>query len=389
MKLKTSLLVLFLFSCIYLSAQQANQNRQNSLSKQSASTTELKTDIQQLQRENKELKEQLNDLEKEIDLYRGDVRQKTMEMDNLSSAINDNISHWISLLGIIVSIVVIIPGIVFPIVQSNRLKEDFQKALNEQKDQVDAQIQSISAQAKKAEEAVKTAEELKTDITSIKETVAKESEAAQNAAKLSEDLNRQFTEIQKKITKESKSAEKAATQAEASRFFTEALSEEDPSKKIELYTKAIKLKPDYAIAYNNRGNSKDDLGDYQGAIKDYDIAIKLKPDYAIAYNNRGVAKKHLGNYQEAIKDYDEAIKLKADYEIAFNNRGLVKKEIGDYQEALKDLDRAIELKPDYVKAYKNRAKLYRTIAGFEKDENKKKVLLSNAETDEKKADSLK
>ena len=51
------------------------------------------------------------------------------------------------------------------------------------------------------------------------------------------------------------------------------------------------------------------LGQHQRAIKDYDEAIRLQPDLATAYNNRGIAYGNLGQQQRAIVDFNEAIRM--------------------------------------------------------------------------------
>ena len=52
-------------------------------------------------------------------------------------------------------------------------------------------------------------------------------------------------------------------------------------------------------------------GDYDQAIKDYSEAIKLKPDFAKAWYNRGLAYKRLGNEAKAKADRLKAEELKA------------------------------------------------------------------------------
>jgi tetratricopeptide (TPR) repeat protein len=61
---------------------------------------------------------------------------------------------------------------------------------------------------------------------------------------------------------------------------------------IALYTKCIALDTTNAELYFNRGAAKGMLipADLPGSIEDYDQSIRLRPNYAAAYANRGVAK---------------------------------------------------------------------------------------------------
>ena len=120
------------------------------------------------------------------------------------------------------------------------------------------------------------------------------------------------------------------------------------------YDMAIQLRPDYAIAYNDRGVVKGKLGEYKAAIEDYDKAIDLKPDYAMAYNNRGMARSALRQHEAAIEDYNIAIDLAPGYADAYYNRGNTKSALKEYKVAIAGYDKAIDLKPDYAMAYNNR-----------------------------------
>ena len=82
---------------------------------------------------------------------------------------------------------------------------------------------------------------------------------------------------------------------------------------IQEYTKAIRLDPDYALAYYNRGSSYAHLGEYQAAINDFDNVIQIDPDNADAYHNRGRSYDQLGERHNAINDYTKAIQLDPDY----------------------------------------------------------------------------
>ena len=132
-------------------------------------------------------------------------------------------------------------------------------------------------------------------------------------------------------------------------------------KAIECFNKAIKLRPNYVYAYNNRGLAYMDRKKFERAIQDYDKAIELKPDYAKAHNNRGLTYYCIDKFNLAITDLDKAIDLKPDYAIAYHNRGLAymdRENEGDLEQAIRDYDKAIELKPDDAMAYYNRGNAY-------------------------------
>ena len=66
----------------------------------------------------------------------------------------------------------------------------------------------------------------------------------------------------------------------------------------------------------NMGKMLHEMGDKQGSIDNYSQAIKLNPNYAIAYNHRGYVRYELGDKQGAMDDYNQAIKLNPSHAIA-------------------------------------------------------------------------
>jgi tetratricopeptide (TPR) repeat protein len=55
--------------------------------------------------------------------------------------------------------------------------------------------------------------------------------------------------------------------------------------------------------------AKYDLGDFKGAIVDYNQVLKINPNYAKAYTNRGLVKYDLGDKQGALSDLKTAAQL--------------------------------------------------------------------------------
>ncbi len=129
----------------------------------------------------------------------------------------------------------------------------------------------------------------------------------------------------------------------AKAWFDEALYEPDNLNKIAAYNNVLKLNPNSADAYNNRGVAKKHLGRFSEAVADYDQAILLKPDFAVAYYNRGDAKKNLGQYEEALKDFNKTIELRPDLPQPYGSKGCTLVALGRYREALAPLNKCIEM----------------------------------------------
>lgn len=256
MKTRYTLAVLMLLFCLSFFGQQPKivsiQGQPQKTSTQVS--TNQQESIKQLQAENEAMKAQLDRMEKEIELYRGDVRAKVADF-------NDDLSQWLTIMGIMMAVV----GIAIPVIFNYRNEKSMEIMLEDVKKQV-------SSAETKAKDATTQAEQ------------------AQKSVKDIEELKKHVTEIEERINRDTIAAEKAAKEAKASQLFTEALAEHDknPVRAIELYTQAIQLNPVFAGAYNNRAVLKSNMGKLTEALDDFNKAIELAPDNkADVYNNRG------------------------------------------------------------------------------------------------------
>jgi Trypsin-like peptidase domain/TPR repeat len=173
------------------------------------------------------------------------------------------------------------------------------------------------------------------------------------ASSMGVELNGQVAPIPRDTTKTADDYLRSATLYESPGLF------QNYSAALNEYNSAIKLDPNYALAYNKRGNLKLNLKDIQGALADYNQAIILEPDFANPYNNRGIIKQN--NYRDirgALADYDRAIRLDSNLVMSYRNRARLKQdEIKDIQGALSDYNRLIQLDPNYAEDYYNRGYL--------------------------------
>ena len=99
-------------------------------------------------------------------------------------------------------------------------------------------------------------------------------------------------------------------------------------KAIKYYTKAIALKPkDIEKDYVNRANAWDDEGNYTKALSDYNLSLRITPNLADIYYNRGLVYRRMGRIAEAITNYELAAKYGYSNRTRLLNEQAVTKEI--------------------------------------------------------------
>lgn len=76
--------------------------------------------------------------------------------------------------------------------------------------------------------------------------------------------------------------------------------------------KCIKLKPDFAPAYNERSACESRIYRWEPALADADKAVQLNPEEALYYYTRSLAYRGLQKNKEAIADLEMVLKLSKD-----------------------------------------------------------------------------
>ena len=145
---------------------------------------------------------------------------------------------------------------------------------------------------------------------------------------------------------------------EARRFFDRATVE---------YKRALGIEPGYAEAHSNLGNvyfnrwrlshSQEEalLDRARGA---YERALEIEPTFEGALGNLGYIYYTKGMYDQAVAAYRKVLETKPDLWITHNNLGLAYMGKGMMDEAIREYRRALVLSPEYDKAHFNLAEVY-------------------------------
>lgn len=98
------------------------------------------------------------------------------------------------------------------------------------------------------------------------------------------------------------------TTDEAELAFQKAEAESDKTKAVELYEKAVRLRPKYAEAFLGLARALESQSDYDGALEAIKNARKARPIYPEASAVEGRIYKDAGEEEKAIASFNRAIK---------------------------------------------------------------------------------
>ncbi len=98
-----------------------------------------------------------------------------------------------------------------------------------------------------------------------------------------------------------------------------------------------------AIGLFKKANALCDGGQFEESLPVYTKAIKLYPEFAEAYFKRALALYRLGSNLNALEDLTKAIEIKPDYMEAYFKRGVVWYSTGDEEKMIEDLKAAARL----------------------------------------------
>jgi tetratricopeptide (TPR) repeat protein len=119
---------------------------------------------------------------------------------------------------------------------------------------------------------------------------------------------------------------------------------------IECFDKALGIDPNNILALNNKGISLHRLKKHNGAIEYYDKALQVDPNNVLAWTNKGAALAKIGKHEEAIENFDKALQVDPNNPYAWTNKGYVLHGLGKYKEAIEYYDKALQVDPNNVLA---------------------------------------
>jgi len=121
-----------------------------------------------------------------------------------------------------------------------------------------------------------------------------------------------------------------------------------PDDEIQAYKQAIRLRPDYTVAFERLGSRYLKSKKYGEAVEVFRQLAALKPGDANAPNNMGEAYFELNKLNEAVESFRQSIRLKPDFGKAYYNLGRTLMAMGNRDAALEQYTILTNIDPDWA-----------------------------------------
>ena len=145
-----------------------------------------------------------------------------------------------------------------------------------------------------------------------------------------------------------------------------------------IYMELLKKNKDNFVLHNLIGTTFLQLKLYDSAIDHLDISIKLNPNFADSYNNRGIIFAEKNEFIIAINNYNKAISLKKFFS-AYLNKAIALKNIKRFHESVENFKECVNINPKEAKIYINLGNLFILLKKYSeaKDAYDRAIILDN------------
>jgi len=115
---------------------------------------------------------------------------------------------------------------------------------------------------------------------------------------------------------------------------------------LDLYGDVLKVDPDYALAYADRGTVLAMNKQFGPALQDLERAFALGYSDASAFSTAGTICLETGSFNKALSHFAHSLQLNPDYPFTYFNRASVHSAMGNRNAAIEDLEKCLQMGPE-------------------------------------------
>jgi tetratricopeptide (TPR) repeat protein len=153
----------------------------------------------------------------------------------------------------------------------------------------------------------------------------------------------------------------------------------DMAKAERYFRLALKVKPDYAKAWNNIGNIRAEAGDLTGARACYERALVVEPEDGRAYYFYGKLLLREGDIAGAVEKFELAVRYQPNFSSAWYELGNVARDAGDLEQARDYYEEAVYFEPAALDVRHRMAEVSHQMGDYAGAEREYRIILKIAE----------